>query len=140
MYQRKFRYRLHPLILMIITWLDSQGCANLGYVADGARGFSVAAVTGDSLLAGMGKLFQVMPTPFDSELTVVLTERPARDVTLTAYNITGRMVRRLPVGPSRKKYKWDGCDTFGRRLPTGIYFLRLETRELRESLRVVLVR
>jgi hypothetical protein len=53
------------------------------------------------------------------------------EVTLSVYDVAGRLVRtlvqgRMPAG-TEQSAQWDGKDTRGARVPAGVYFARLET-------------
>jgi len=51
------------------------------------------------------------------------------DINLKIYDATGRMVRdfsRLTVNGERSTIVWDGTNDLGRRLASGVYFVRLE--------------
>jgi hypothetical protein len=75
---------------------------------------------------------RINPSPFDAQLTIDyrvpgLPGEAAR-VSLGAYDIKGRKVRLLAErfessGPRRAV--WDGRDSAGRSLPSGVYFIRL---------------
>ncbi|MEZ4388728.1 MAG: T9SS type A sorting domain-containing protein [Candidatus Krumholzibacteriia bacterium] len=45
---------------------------------------------------------------------------------LAAYDLRGRRVRRWPVGAGAGLVRWDRTDGAGRRLPSGVYIVRLE--------------
>lgn len=74
-------------------------------------------------------LSQNVPNPFNpaTEIAFTVPESAGR-VTLSVYNVNGRVVRtllnrELPAGPSL--VVWDGCDDCGRALASGVYFARL---------------
>lgn len=59
---------------------------------------------------------------------------------MTIYTASGRRVveRALPAGTTR--FAWDGSDQEGRRLPAGVYFCEIESREGLASSRVVIAK
>ncbi len=62
---------------------------------------------------------------------------------LRVHDLNGRTVRRLAQGPlnaGSHEITWDGCDTSGEPLSTGVYFLRLHTAHGERSRRVLLAR
>jgi len=66
-----------------------------------------------------------------------------RVVSLTVYDISGRLVRTLfrgPQTPGQKSKVWDGADDSGRAPAPGVYFCRLEVGELISTRKVVLIR
>ncbi len=55
--------------------------------------------------------------------------------TIRIYDVAGRLVKdlsRLTVNGKRSTIIWDGSDDLGRRLPAGVYFVRLEAGEFSE--------
>ena len=64
-------------------------------------------------------------------------------VRLTVYNVSGQVVKVLASEPKHVgiyQTAWGGCDESGRRLPSGVYLIRLEARAYRALRQVVLVR
>jgi len=88
-------------------------------------------------------LGQNYPNPFASETSLVF-EIPAQGwVTLSVYDLAGHEVARpvedsLPAG--RHEAHWDGADQLGRRVPTGIYIMRLTTQDGARSRKVVRIK
>ena len=63
------------------------------------------------------------------------------DVSL--YDVTGRLIRTVESGQYEQGYHvttWDGLDSSGRQVASGIYFLRLRSLGLSESRKVVVIR
>lgn len=76
----------------------------------------------------------VSPNPFSKTTTIsIYKEQSAEGIELRIYDTTGRLVRSFPVINSCNPNKsvvsvyWNGTDKSGYHLPSGIYFLRLET-------------
>jgi len=63
--------------------------------------------------------------------------------TLRVYNILGQIVRTLidePKTPGNYEVAWDGKDSFGKEVSSGIYFYRLDTENYRKTKRMTLVK
>jgi hypothetical protein len=96
-------------------------------------GFSVAAL----------RLDQNVPNPFNpsTEIRFVLDEAgPAK---LNVFDASGRLVKTLAEGSQpagEHRAVWDGTDTQGRPVPTGVYFYRLETQDRIRSRQMVLIK
>jgi len=89
------------------------------------------------------RLANPSPNPFRSE-TFVEYELPSHPgpASLAVYSGAGRLVRTLvdgDVGPGPHSATWDGTDDTGRRLPSGVYFMRLTVGGVRRSGKVVLL-
>ncbi len=71
---------------------------------------------------------------------------PARGlvpVTLAVYDIRGALVKTLVSGvfaPGRHRVLWDGTNTAGARVATGVYFYRMQTKESAQTKKMVLIR
>jgi hypothetical protein len=87
-------------------------------------------------------LDQNYPNPFNSETVVVFgLPRPGR-ACLAVYNCHGQRVRTLADGKFMEGYHtvhWDGRDQKGQRLPTGMYFIRIDARDFRAVKKAVLL-
>ena len=86
-------------------------------------------------------LLRVEPNPFRHKLQIRFTIQDSRfrmkKPQLSIYDASGRLVKSfiLPTAIS-----WDGIDDAGRRLPGGVYFVRLEAGDYAEINKVVLLR
>jgi len=61
-------------------------------------------------------------------------------VKLEVYNLQGQLVARLvdhDMAAGRHEVQWDGRDDAGTRVASGIYYLRLESGQLRATRKVV---
>ena len=77
---------------------------------------------------GAGMDLNVAPNPFAIETQIEFTLPTASDVTLEVYNLHGQRVRSLEnarLDAGNHRYEWDGNNSQGGSLPTGIYMLRL---------------
>lgn len=100
--------------------------------------------TGAGDLPSVQTLGPAVPNPFNPRTRLRLDLPEAATVDLRVFDATGRCVRRLLDGvrlPSGgRDVNWDGRDDAERRLPTGLYFARLEAEGRREVRRMVLVK
>ncbi|MEO0226663.1 MAG: C25 family cysteine peptidase [candidate division WOR-3 bacterium] len=82
----------------------------------------------------MGRYMSVYPISHISHL-------PSASIKI--YDITGRLVRSfspLTVNNKRSTIIWDGTDNWGRHLPAGVYFVRLEAWGLSKVKKAVLIK
>jgi murein tripeptide amidase MpaA len=83
------------------------------------------------------------PNPFNPEVKFVFSLSEAGHVRLTVFDVLGRGVRVLAEGvfpAGRSVVRWDGLDGYGRNLPSGVYFVRLDAADKTAVQRAVLVR
>ncbi len=67
------------------------------------------------------------PNPFNDYLTMEVSGLKGAELTLSVYNLQGRLVRTLAVAQPLvgvKRFSWDGQDDAGKRVASGIYFVR----------------
>ena len=78
------------------------------------------------------------PNPFNPETWIPYQLSKSSDVSITIYDARGVVVRRLPlahqpagyyIGRSRAAY-WDGRNTLGECVASGIYFYQLQTDDV----------
>ena len=86
---------------------------------------------------GSRAILQVYPNPFQ-ERALVSANVPGR---LKIYDALGRLVREFLMEAAKPgPLVWDGTDERGRRLPGGVYFVRLEHGGSTETKKVILLR
>jgi hypothetical protein len=93
------------------------------------------------------RLHQNSPNPF-KDGTLISFELGPKELALkpsvSIYDASGRFVERLPVKTDGKGVEghvsWEGRDSGGRVLPSGVYFFRLEAGERRITRKMVMLR
>ncbi len=89
------------------------------------------------------QLWPNYPNPFNPVTNVTYFLPWDGEIDLTVYNLKGQKVRDLIHGPQtkgRKTILWDGTDSQGRPVASGVYFCRLKTDRLSEIIRMVLLK
>jgi hypothetical protein len=88
-------------------------------------------------------LASIYPNPFNPSTTVRYTLAKASDVTIAVYDVRGALVRVLVKGsvPGGEHFaEWDGTDTRGRSVATGIYFAHMTSGSFEKSQKMVLLK
>lgn len=88
------------------------------------------------------RLLASAPNPFTTRTTFGVELGQGGAVRVRVYDTTGRLVRTLvagewAAGPAR--VEWDARDDAGRRLPAGLYLVRVSVRDAEQTLRVILI-
>jgi hypothetical protein len=99
-----------------------------------------AEVPGERLSFQVG---QNLPNPWSKGTSIAFTLPHEAQVVLRVYNPVGQLVRSLVDCNESAGYKqvtWDGRDDFGRRVPTGVYFYRLQAGAFSDTKKMVLIR
>ena len=88
-------------------------------------------------------LGQNVPNPFNPSTAISMGLPAAGHVTLTVYDIGGRRVRTLvdaPVPAGFRSVTWDGRDSRGQMVASGVYFYRMTTEGYRQTRKMLLVK
>ena len=88
------------------------------------------------------------PNPFNPETWIPYRLETASDVSLSIYDVSGRLVRTIDVGyQSARRYTnrsdaiyWDGRNTHGEHVSSGVYVYRLTAGDYSASRRMVIVK
>ena len=104
-------------------------------------------------LDGVGKpaqnlLLQNYPNPFNPETWIPYQLSEDTPVSISIYDTTGRLVRTLSLGfQSAGFYNsrgqaayWDGRNTLGERVASGVYFYQLTTPDFQQTRRLVILK
>ncbi|MFZ5517253.1 MAG: FlgD immunoglobulin-like domain containing protein [Candidatus Zhuqueibacterota bacterium] len=88
------------------------------------------------------RLSQNCPNPFNSRTVIRYQLEKAGRATVSIYNVKGQRIITLlnqdsPAG--QFEIVWDGADTSGRPMPSGLYFYSLETRGETETRKMLLL-
>lgn len=88
-------------------------------------------------------LSQNYPNPFNPSTTLLYRVGANEHVTVAVYSILGQQVRKLVdarQNPGSYHTTWDGRDSGGRVLASGVYFVRLSSPSFSQVRRITLVR
>ncbi|NLI97060.1 T9SS type A sorting domain-containing protein [bacterium] len=89
------------------------------------------------------RLDNVMPNPFTKTATISFAIPLAEPVILKMYDVTGREVRTLvngPVAAGVHSVNWDARDNQARAVASGVYFVRMATKDFKASRKAVLLK
>jgi len=124
-----------------ITSIDSSG--NLGF----ATSTVIVELDDATDTPSNGRLetgiVKIAPNPFNPRTTIEFALERAQNVMLTVFDTRGRRVALLAdgeYGTGTHDITWTGVDTDGRQVPSGVYFMRLETEDGAFNERAVLLK
>ncbi len=88
------------------------------------------------------------PNPFNPETWIPYALATDTDVRITIYNTQGVVIRTLQLGQQSAGYYtdreraayWDGRNTFGERVASGVYFYQLQTDEMLSLRKMVILK
>jgi hypothetical protein len=83
------------------------------------------------------------PNPFNPSTVITVDLEHRADVRASIYDVSGKRVRsvwrgELPRGATT--FKWDGADDTGVFVASGVYFLKIDSRGLSQTLKLVVVK
>jgi len=85
----------------------------------------------------------VYPNPFNSGVSIRYNLPLTGKASIEIYDIAGRRVRTLSAGQATAgsgQLIWDGADSFGQPMASGIYFVRLNSADKSAAQKAVLLR
>jgi hypothetical protein len=88
-------------------------------------------------------LDQNSPNPFNPLTTISFTLARRGDTTLSVYDVNGQLVKTLfdgILGEGSHQYLWDGKNTDGKGVSSGVYFYRLASGKQTQTKRMVLLK
>ncbi|MDP8241334.1 MAG: T9SS type A sorting domain-containing protein, partial [Candidatus Hatepunaea meridiana] len=116
-----------------LEWLDGTDLS-VGWKVDG---WSVARLTESAIPIEFG-IHSVYPNPFNGQLRVDFGLNKSSNITIKAYDLTGREAATLVSAQYNKgayRIHWNADD-----LPSGLYLLQLKTSERTQTRKVLLIR
>jgi hypothetical protein len=108
----------------------------------GISGYPIPTDAGGSPPPPEFSLEQNRPNPFNPATQIFYRVPAAGPVKLAVYDVRGRLVATLVDGISQPGVFdawWDGTDTSGLRVGSGVYFYRLESGAFKETRKMVLL-
>lgn len=88
-------------------------------------------------------LHQNYPNPFNGETIISFRTLERQRTTITIYNILGEEVRKLKdeIAPAGEyKTVWNGTGNNGVSLPSGVYFIRMQSNRSNQFIKAVLIK
>ena len=88
-------------------------------------------------------LHQNYPNPFNPGTTIQFDLPVGADTRITVYDLLGREVVRLadgPLEPGHHRLEWDGRDSRGQMVPTGMYIVSMRTPAFGKNIKILLLR
>ncbi len=117
-----------------------------GNESEPALPIEVTEVTGaqESAVPSDPALYGNVPNPFNPS-TIIRYDVPSSGgmVTITIYDVSGRVVRTIVKGqetPGQKKIAWDGRDDRGANVSSGVYFCRMTLGSFTQTRKMILTR
>lgn len=85
----------------------------------------------------------IRPNPFSARVAISFTTGQRATWRVRVYDAAGRLVSEpfnATAGPGDIDVSWDGTNSRGRRVAAGVYWYEIQTRDVRQTGRVVLIR
>ncbi len=145
-HQKSWRFCLdcnHNII--VFTWMDDRrhrGYDIYGKVTD----WKLIGVADDNREQGIPILGVIVyPNPFSTKVIIELTtqDSESKNSQIFIYDLSGRLVKTMwNKGITRAKFttEWDGRNNFGKKVPVGVYFLKVTAGEYTEIKKLLKMR
>ncbi|MBC8462383.1 MAG: T9SS type A sorting domain-containing protein, partial [Deltaproteobacteria bacterium] len=100
------------------------------------------------LLGFENQLLQNYPNPFNPETWIPFKLAQSAPVTISIYDTKGQLIRTISLGNRNagiytikdKAVYWDGRDSFGEKVASGIYWYTLQAGEFRATRKLVIMK
>ncbi len=89
------------------------------------------------------KIAGIWPNPFKTSCNITFSTTAKGPVRLEVFNLRGQKVRSLASGYLAKgnhNLVWNGTDDFGKALASGVYHLRLQAGEARQTRKITIIK
>jgi hypothetical protein len=99
-------------------------CGDVYCEGEGSSGIGI-----DTAVPGQLTLFQNYPNPFNPTTTIAFWLPKKGAVNLSIFDVDGRLIRTLVGGvleKGLKEYPWNGTDSRGNAVSSGVYFYKLQ--------------
>ncbi len=84
-------------------------------------------------------LFSIYPRIFRDKTIISFSGIKDKNATLKIYNSSGQIVNVYKLNSSGKIF-WKGEDRYGKKLPSGIYFIKLDAKGVRKNTNIILLK
>ena len=101
------------------------------------------SIDNENLYANSIKILSCYPNPFNPSILFKYNIGESNDVHLSIYNVLGEKVKSLVEEvqePGNYYVKWDGNNGFNQSLPSGTYFLRMQSGDDHMMKRTTLIK
>jgi hypothetical protein len=123
-------------------WLQNVDMdGTMGYHGPASVFFTVGGNGGAPAIPKFTRLENAYPNPFNPDTTIRYQLNNAGHVKIDIYDQRGRKVRSFERGHAaagRYGLLWDGCDSSGKTLPSGVYLVKMGSGSYSGSKKVVL--
>jgi hypothetical protein len=95
------------------------------------------------VVAGGWALYPCYPNPFNPSTTIRFSTGTASHVRLAIYDVRGRLVRALvneEIDAGYHETWWDGKNSNGNPVPSGVFFCLMNSKEFRQSTKIIVLK
>ncbi|MEA3431982.1 MAG: glucoamylase family protein [candidate division WOR-3 bacterium] len=133
-----------PIVIMIENYLSGLVWDRFMQNNEITKAMDMAGFTGvEESPTTIVTSLKCYPNPFQNKTTVSFGLPKDGHITVSVYDVCGRLVKTLTNGMMERGVQtaeWDGKDRNGRKVGKGIYFCRVESGEEDETVKLVLIR
>lgn len=94
----------------------------------------------EDVVAAIRPNLSISPNPVRDIARISFSEKAIEDTDLLVYNLRGQLVRKLTLERTEAEILWDGKDTFGRSLSSGVYFVRWEQGSVSGESKIIMLK
>ncbi len=83
------------------------------------------------------RIDNVYPNPFHDRMTVAIDAKAGDSYNAAIYNLKGQLIYSTTLEGKQRDFCWDGRDSSGNQMPSGLYFIRVSGNNSRDSAKVL---
>ena len=143
------RIPVKPVYFRVVARLSEDTVSNwsglVSTVITNSRGSQMflTGINDNGNIPDQFQLYQNFPNPFNPSTTISFDVPKADIVLINIFDINGRKIKtlsneKLPAG--RHKIVWNGTDSFSNVVPTGVYFIVLQSTNYKSMKKCLLIK
>lgn len=86
------------------------------------------------------RIDKIHPNPFKDQVNIALDAKPGAELSASVYNLKGQKVFETTLASGVRNFRWDAKNQLGESLPSGVYFLRMQSGQESASARMLILK
>lgn len=85
-------------------------------------------------------VFQVIPNPFCKKVKIVFSTNVSENIRINIIDIHGKVIKTIADNmfiKGKQEINWDGTDTIGTKVISGMYFCRIESKHFYKTIKLI---
>jgi hypothetical protein len=126
---------------LIVT--DADGFKDMAYVVIRAKEDELYVGIENPIVEKEGLTLNVYPNPFHSHTNITLSLKSNSRIEVKVFDMEGTVVKQIFSGKlpgGKHQMMWDGSNSHRKKVPGGMYLIRCETNNFRQTKKVIIIK